>query len=522
MWSGELDQKVGRVLDCICKGASALSEAGATVYTMSNAIQKQGISSFLQPEACNKDTTPPRMVHGHAPHTMTQMDCEEQYAVLHLRLQRAMRDQDASRVRQLACELDELEPQVIAARQGFGHVRIQPTMYGTAVQPEPQRIAARQGVDDVCVLPGMYGTAALPVLTQQPIQRARATNGEAVLDEVHSVGRRLHPPSCTTHIPYTGNIDGLPQASCAGYASATVTLPLNCFHDQCLHSTTRYKSENKSEYTSECKHPPCETVPDRLDSEAVRASAWAEVPCYTQGASLMCAPLALPPIVGAVTSGMMEQHILARGTMEQHTRESSMVQFCGAGMAASGDHATWTTRSRSEAHKTFGSIDSNFSLDSTRHNPASLGGIAASPSDSVLLLEMHALEEERYAVKVQREGVTAGITEDSKEGGEGGSALKDIYEVEAVLDMRETEDNKREFLIKWRGWGAKWNNWEPEEHILDRRMLRKFNKKRSAVPRRPLPEDVNCFTMHSKRRCAKQAAVNARMAARRESIDDAP
>ena len=83
-----------------------------------------------------------------------------------------MRDQDASRVRQLACELDELEPQVIAARQGFGHVRIQPTMYGTAVQPEPQRIAARQGVDDVCVLPGMYGTAALPVLTQQPIQRA--------------------------------------------------------------------------------------------------------------------------------------------------------------------------------------------------------------------------------------------------------------------------------------------------------------------------------------------------------------
>ena len=62
-----------------------------------------------------------------------------------------------------------------------------------------------------------------------------------------------------------------------------------------------------------------------------------------------------------------------------------------------------------------------------------------------------------------------------------GYPLKGIYEVETVLNVRETADGKREFLIKWKGWNKSFNNWEPERHILDRRLLKKFNKKKRPI-----------------------------------------
>ena len=103
-----------------------------------------------------------------------------------------------------------------------------------------------------------------------------------------------------------------------------------------------------------------------------------------------------------------------------------------------------------------------------------------------------------------------------------GYPLKGIYEVETVLNVRETADGKREFLIKWKGWNKSFNNWEPERHILDRRLLKKFNKKKRPIEA-SLPDslpDAEDFTMQSKRRCAKQAAVRARMAARKEHEEE--
>ena len=59
-------------------------------------------------------------------------------------------------------------------------------------------------------------------------------------------------------------------------------------------------------------------------------------------------------------------------------------------------------------------------------------------------------------------------------------------------------------VIKWKGWGARWNNWEPEVNILDRRMLRKFNRPPMS-PSPPRPEMGMPAEMKSKRRCAKRA-----------------
>ena len=59
MWTGrELERKVARALDCIGKGAAALSEAGTTVFHMSNAMQKQGLA-----DSSNLDGKTIQMTH---------------------------------------------------------------------------------------------------------------------------------------------------------------------------------------------------------------------------------------------------------------------------------------------------------------------------------------------------------------------------------------------------------------------------------------------------------------------------
>ena len=34
-----------------------------------------------------------------------------------------------------------------------------------------------------------------------------------------------------------------------------------------------------------------------------------------------------------------------------------------------------------------------------------------------------------------------------------------------------------EYLVKWQGWGPKYSTWEPEENILDARLIDQFNEK---------------------------------------------
>merc|ERR1712203_1084631 len=39
------------------------------------------------------------------------------------------------------------------------------------------------------------------------------------------------------------------------------------------------------------------------------------------------------------------------------------------------------------------------------------------------------------------------------------------YEVESVVSKRETEKGEVEYLVKWKGWNASDNTWEPVENL---------------------------------------------------------
>lgn len=63
-----------------------------------------------------------------------------------------------------------------------------------------------------------------------------------------------------------------------------------------------------------------------------------------------------------------------------------------------------------------------------------------------------------------------------------------IYAAEKILKKRRRE-SKVEFLIKWKGWSPKYNTWEPEENVLDPRLLMAFEnahgkKKRKGIGKR--------------------------------------
>lgn len=51
-----------------------------------------------------------------------------------------------------------------------------------------------------------------------------------------------------------------------------------------------------------------------------------------------------------------------------------------------------------------------------------------------------------------------------------------VFDAECILNKR-LRKGKLEFLVKWRGWSAKHNSWEPQENILDPRLLAAFKKK---------------------------------------------
>ncbi|XP_047465650.1 chromobox protein homolog 7 [Mugil cephalus] len=51
-----------------------------------------------------------------------------------------------------------------------------------------------------------------------------------------------------------------------------------------------------------------------------------------------------------------------------------------------------------------------------------------------------------------------------------------VFAVESVVKKRVRKGNV-EYLLKWKGWPPKYSTWEPEEHILDRRLVQAYEEK---------------------------------------------
>ncbi|KAF0037064.1 hypothetical protein F2P81_009938 [Scophthalmus maximus] len=51
-----------------------------------------------------------------------------------------------------------------------------------------------------------------------------------------------------------------------------------------------------------------------------------------------------------------------------------------------------------------------------------------------------------------------------------------IFAAEAILKSW-VRKGRMEFLVKWKGWAMKHSTWEPEENILDDRLLLGFEQK---------------------------------------------
>ena len=71
----------------------------------------------------------------------------------------------------------------------------------------------------------------------------------------------------------------------------------------------------------------------------------------------------------------------------------------------------------------------------------------------------------------------------------------DIYQVERILKERSRQ-GKHRFYIKWRGYSPRFNTWEPEKNILDKRLIEMFyaQQKRkdgdAPISPPPPPDDV--------------------------------
>lgn len=75
------------------------------------------------------------------------------------------------------------------------------------------------------------------------------------------------------------------------------------------------------------------------------------------------------------------------------------------------------------------------------------------------------------------------------------------YEVERIIDVCIHRNNKREFLIRWKGYSSKSDSWEPEENLdcndLINRFMSKVDVMKNASQKelRPVRSQTQRFTL---------------------------
>ena len=53
-----------------------------------------------------------------------------------------------------------------------------------------------------------------------------------------------------------------------------------------------------------------------------------------------------------------------------------------------------------------------------------------------------------------------------------------VFAAEAITKKR-VQKGKTQYLVKWKGWSPKHSTWEPEENILDPRLIQQFTQRKS-------------------------------------------
>ncbi|XP_036311664.1 chromobox protein homolog 7 isoform X1 [Pipistrellus kuhlii] len=66
-----------------------------------------------------------------------------------------------------------------------------------------------------------------------------------------------------------------------------------------------------------------------------------------------------------------------------------------------------------------------------------------------------------------------------------------VFAVESIRKKR-VRKGKVEYLVKWKGWPPKYSTWEPEEHILDPRLVMAYEEKPRSLLQRGRPNNSCC------------------------------
>jgi len=77
-----------------------------------------------------------------------------------------------------------------------------------------------------------------------------------------------------------------------------------------------------------------------------------------------------------------------------------------------------------------------------------------------------------------------------------------VFAAERITKKR-LRKGKTEYLVKWKGWGPKYSTWEPEENILDGRLIDQFDKRISSSSGSNASADSNKSHSSGKRKKSK-------------------
>ena len=525
-----LRQKIARALEHLETSARAFTVAGNAILSMSDSIQKDGIWGAMQPAQSNSPAT--ASLQQPVPlrkERSTSRKVVEKRTLLHMHLQTAMQLGDVGAVQRLSRQLDELEAQSSSTSR--------PQAASTPVSCErltatSHAMSRNYAISDhfIPLVPEMRAPS-VHIDCPQVAYCQRVSQGySTVVVGCSAVSDEVFDPSIQSQ-PDTPTAVGISNAMCyAGVLSSRSTFEAGCLpriEDIRTHTEACRDVCNTSQRGEHTCFVPASRTENRM-RRSLRASdsplllhhstKWQDEENHEEGTSahfgvaheaggepVGAVPVGIAPQVGVEPFGI---------TPQEAEHEAGAVPV---GIAP-----------QEVAPKEWG-------------EPVGAVLVGTAPQEGAPEAGGEPVRAVPFGIAPQVGAMTVGIVPQEGAHEAGGEPVgvapveiapevrcededddcdaptSDVYEVETVLEMRTTDDARREFLIKWKGWSSKWNSWEPEVHILDKRLLRKFNKKKredSAM------DDLDTFSMRSKRRCAKQAAVKARQMGRQEITEE--